>query len=67
MDIMIEMKTFYREKEFIDFCDKNNMYIVENIGKYEIDNEYFYNYNTLNPNNKILFNNDINICVLVKK
>lgn len=62
-----EMKSYYEEGEIIDFCDKNNMYVVENIGKYEIDNEYFYNYNTLNPNNKILFNKDINICVLVKK
>ena len=62
-----EMKSYYKDEEIIDFCDKNNMYVVENIGKHEIDNEYFYDYNTLNPNNKIFFNKDINICVLVKK
>ena len=62
-----EMKSYYKDEEIIDFCDKNNMYVVENIGKYEIDNEYFYDYNTLNPKNKIFFNKDINICVLVKK
>lgn len=62
-----EMKSYYKEKEIIDFCDRNNMYVIENIGKYEIDNQYFYDYNTLNPNNKIFFNKDINICILVKK
>ena len=61
------MKSYYKEEEIIDFCDKNSMYVVENIGKYELDNEYFYDYNTLNPNNKIFFNKDINICVAVKK
>lgn len=62
-----EMKSYYEDKEIIDFCDKNNMYVVENIGKYEIDNECFYDYNTLNPSNKIFFHKDINICVAVKK
>ena len=62
-----EMKSYYKEKDIFDFCDRNNMYVVENIGKYEIDNEYFYDYNTLNPNNKIFFNKNINICVLIKK
>ncbi len=62
-----EMKSYYKEKDIVDFCDRNNMYVVENIGTYQIDNEYFYDYNTLNLNNKIFFNKDINICVLVKK
>ena len=62
-----EMKSYYKDKEIIDFCDKNSMYVLENIGKYQIDNEYFYDYNTLNPSNKIFFNKDINICVAVKK
>lgn len=62
-----EMKSYYKEEDIADFCDRYNMYVVENIGIYQIDNEYFYDYNTLNPNNKIFFNKDINICVLVKK
>lgn len=62
-----EMKSYYKEEDIADFCDRYNMYVVENIGTYRIDNEYFYDYNTLNPNNKIFFNKDINICVLVKK
>ncbi len=61
------MKSYYKEEDIVDVCDRNNMYVVENIGKNEIDNEYFYDYNTLNPDNKIFFNKDINICVLVKK
>lgn len=43
------------------------MYIYEHLNDIEMTNEYFYDYNTLNPNKKIVAPNGVAYCYAVKK
>ena len=62
-----DMKSKYDFKELESFADNHNLLIYKNLNNEDIDNEYFYNYNTLNPNDKINAPLGINYCLMVKK
>lgn len=62
-----EMKSVIKYLDIVEFCDKNNFYIVENVDYKNIEKDYFYDYNTINPDNLLKVVKDVNCCVLVKK
>lgn len=61
-----EMKSKYDFKELEYIASKNNLLIYKNFTAKDINNLYFYNYNTLNPNNKIVAPLGVNYCLMVK-
>lgn len=62
-----DMKSLYSFKEIEDTAYSCNMLIYRHLNNIYINNTYFYNYNTLNPNNKIVGDSHINYCLLVKQ
>lgn len=62
-----EMKSIYSYEDIEKIAHKSNMLIYEHLSHKEIDNNYFYNYNTLNPNDKITAPLGISYAMLVKK
>lgn len=62
-----EMKAKYTYNEIEKILEENNLYIYEHLNDEEMTNKYFYNYNTLNPNNKMKAPKGINYCLAVKK
>lgn len=60
------MKSVIKYLDIVEFCDKNNFYIVENVDYKDMETDYFYDYNT-NPDNLLKVVKDVNCCVLVKK
>lgn len=62
-----QMKAKYKYEDIENIADKNNLLIYKNLDHNDIDKEYFYNYNTLNPNNKILAPIGIDYCLIIKK
>lgn len=62
-----EMKSKYSYEDIEKFADECNMLVYKNLNHQDIDNEYFYKYNTLNPNNKILAPIGVNYCLIVKR
>lgn len=62
-----EMKSVIKYLDIVEFCDKNNFYIVENVDYKDMETDYFYDYNTINPDNLLKVVKDVNCCVLVKK
>jgi methyltransferase (TIGR00027 family) len=62
-----EMKSTYSYKEIEDIASKSNMLIYEHLNNNDIDNNYFYNYNTLNPNNRIIAPKGVSYVMLVKE
>lgn len=61
------MKSVIKYLDIVEFCDKNNFYIVENVDYKDMETDYFYDYNTINPDNLLKVVKDVNCCVLVKK
>ncbi|MBQ7105877.1 MAG: SAM-dependent methyltransferase, partial [Bacilli bacterium] len=49
-----EMKSVYSYKDIENIAEDSNMLIYEHLNHNDIDNTYFYDYNTLNPNDKII-------------
>ena len=62
-----EMKSKYSYKEILDIAEKSNMLIYEHLNYKDINNNYFYDYNTINPDNKIFAPIGVNYVLLVKK
>lgn len=62
-----EMKSKYSYSYIQDIASSSNLLIYELLNNKDIDNNYFYDYNTLNPNNKIKAPIQVNYCLMVKK
>lgn len=62
-----EMKSKYSYKEIEDILSKSGLLIYEHLNSDEMTNNYFYNYNTINPNNKIKAPKGVCYCLAVKK
>ena len=62
-----KMKSTYDLSEISEFASKCNLLIYEHLNYQDINNTYFYNYNTLNPNNKIIAPKGVSYIMLVKK
>ena len=62
-----EMKAKYSYKEIEKMLSDNGLLIYEHLNNEEMTNNYFDNYNTLNPNNKIIAPKGVCYCLAVKK
>ncbi|HPF83521.1 MAG TPA: class I SAM-dependent methyltransferase [Bacilli bacterium] len=62
-----EMKATYTFKEIEKIFNDCGMLVYENLDNNDINNNYFYNYNTLNPSNRIYAPKGVNYCLVVKK
>lgn len=61
------MKSKYSYNDIEKIASDNDMLIYEYLNSDDINKEYFYNYNVLNPNNKMYAQIGVNYCLLVKK
>ncbi len=62
-----EMKSIYSYKDIENISEEANMLIYEHLNYNDIDNTYFYDYNTLNPNDKIMAPKGVSYVFLVKQ
>ncbi len=62
-----DMLTTYTYKDIEDIAKFSNLLIYEHLTNEDINNQYFYNYNTLNSTTKLLAPIGVNYCLLVKK
>ena len=62
-----EMKSVYSYKDIEKIAEDSNMLIYEHLNHNDIDNTYFYDYNTLNPIDKIIAPIGISYVMLVKQ
>lgn len=61
-----EMKGKYSLDDISKLCSLYGLKLYENMSSNDIDKDYFYNYNTMNPNNRIYAPGGVNYCLLVK-
>ena len=61
------MKSKYSYKEIEDILSKSGLLIYAHLNSDEMTNNYFYNYNTINPNIKIKAPKGVCYCLAVKK
>ena len=62
-----EMKSKYSYKDIEAIVQASNMLIYEHLNYQDINDTFFYDYNTLNPSNKILAPKRVAYCLLVKQ
>lgn len=62
-----DMKSKYNYYEIEEILVNNNLKIYEYLNDKDITNEFFYDYNTLNPNNKIIAPTGVAYILAVKK
>ena len=62
-----QMKSKYSYKEVEDILSENGLLIYEHLNNEEMTNNFFDNYNTLNPNNRIIAPKGVCYCLAVKK
>ena len=62
-----KMKAKYTYSEMEKLLSNNNMQIYEYLNDKDITNNFFYDYNTLNPNNKIVAPKGVAYILVVKK
>ena len=62
-----EMNSTYTKKDILDISEVSNTLIYEHLNYQDINNIYFYDYNTINPNNKIIAPKGVSYIMLVKK
>lgn len=61
-----EMKSIYTYKDIEHIAENANLLVYEHLNHNDIDNTYFYNYNTLNPNDKIIAPIGVSYVLLAK-
>lgn len=61
-----EMKSKYSYSDMEKIANDSNMLIYENLDNNDVDTNYFYKYNLLNPNNNIKAPSGVSYCLLVK-
>lgn len=62
-----EMQSVYSIKDIEMLAQDSNFLIYEHLNRHDIDNTYFYNYNTLNPDNKITAFKGVSYVLFVKQ
>ena len=62
-----DMLATYTYKDIEDIAKFSNLLIYEHLTNEDINKNYFYNYNTLNPTTKLLAPIGVNYCLLVKE
>ena len=62
-----EMKSVYSLDDILGMSDDSDMLVYEYLNYQDIDNIYFYDYNTINPDNKIIAPYGVSYVMLVKK
>lgn len=62
-----KMKSKYSYNEIEKILSDNGLLIYEHLGDKEMTNTYFYNYNTLNPNKRVVAPKGVCYCLAVKK
>lgn len=62
-----EMKSKYSYKDIEAIAQTSNILIYEHLNYQDINDTFFYDYNTLNPSNKILTPKGVAYCLLVKQ
>ena len=60
------MKSKYSREDILRICNLCGLQIYEDLDSDDIDRDYFYDYNTINPNNRIYAPKGVNYCLLVK-
>ena len=61
------MQVKYTYEDILKILSENNLLIYEHLDHNDMTKQYFYNYNTLNPNNKISAPKGVNYCLAVKQ
>lgn len=61
------MKSTYSYKEIEIMAERYNMIICEHLNYEDVNKLYFYDYNTLNPNNKIIAPIGVCYCAIIKQ
>lgn len=62
-----EMKSLYSYNDIERIAEESNMLIYEHLNYEDINNTYFYDYNTLNPNDKINAPMGVSYVILIKQ
>ena len=62
-----EMKSNYSYEDIEKIASKADMHIYEHLNHKDVDNMFFYDYNTVNPNDRIHAPKGISYVLLVKK
>lgn len=61
-----EMKSKYSREDILKLGSLCELQVYEDLDSTDIDRDYFYDYNTMNPNNRIYAPKGVNYCLLVK-
>lgn len=61
-----EMKSLYSYNDIERISEESNMLIYEHLNYDDINNTYFYDYNTLNPNDKVNAPMGVSYAILIK-
>lgn len=61
-----DMKGRYSRVDILNFSREAHLKVYDDLGSNDINNDYFYDYNTLNPDLRIYAPEGINYCLLVK-
>ena len=56
----------YTREDILNVSRETGLKVYEDLDNNDINNDYFYNYNTLNPDLRIYAPEGINYCLLVK-
>lgn len=62
-----EMKSVYAYEDMIDIEKNTDLLIYEHLNYQDIDKTYFYNYNTINPNDRLVAPKNVSYILFVKK
>lgn len=62
-----DMRSVYSRDDIIDICNISNTDIYVYMNYDDINNRYFYNYNTINVNNRIMAPRGVSYVMLVKR
>lgn len=62
-----KMKSLYSYNDIERIAEESNMLIYKHLNYDDINNIYFYDYNTLNPNDKINAPMGVSYAILIKK
>ena len=61
------MQSKYSLSDIMSIADKSNLQMYELVSSKEINETYFYDYNTLNPDDLIMAPDGVSYCLLIKQ
>lgn len=62
-----EMKSVYVYEDMIYIEKNTDLLVYEHLNYQDIDKTYFYNYNTINPNDRLISLKNVSYILFVKK